>query len=108
MGGPVFLRSMAYRSVIFTAVVSAFYTLAVRVASVISFAYRSPALHVAVETAAALISLLAAQLIFSRFWRSLELRDLALATSFWVFAFANFAFSAVPTIAGEAGTPFAT
>lgn len=99
---------MAYRSVILTAVLSACFTLAVSVASVISFAYRSPALHVAVETAAALISLLAAQLIFSRFWRSLELRDLALATSLCVFAFGNFAFSAIPAIAGEAGTPFAT
>ncbi len=99
---------MAYRSVILTAILSACFTLAVSVASVISFAYRSPALHVAVETAAALISLLAAQLIFSRFWRSLELRDLALATSLWVFAFANFAFSAVPAIAEQAGTPFAT
>ena len=99
---------MAYRSVILTAVLSACFTLAVSVASVINFAYRSPALHVAVETAAALISLLAAQLIFSRFWRSLELRDLALATSLCVFAFGNFAFSAIPAIAGEAGTPFAT
>ena len=99
---------MAYRWVIVTAVVSSCFTLAVSIASVISFAYRSSALHVAVETAATLISLLAAQLIFSRFSRSLELRDLALATSLWVFAFANFAFSAVPTIAGDAGTPFGT
>ena len=99
---------MAYRSVILTAVLSACFTLAVSVASVVSFAYRSSALHVAVETAAALISLLAAQLIFSRFRRTLELRDLALATSLFVFAVANFAFSAIPAIAEQAGTPFAT
>ncbi len=99
---------MAYRAVILTAVLSACFTLAVSVASVIKFAYRSPALHIAVETAAALISLLSAQLIFERFRRSLELRDLALATSLAVFAFANFAFSAVPAITGAAGTPFAT
>lgn len=58
---------MAYRSVIPAAVLSGCFTLAVSVASVISFAYHSPALHIAVETAAALISLFAAQLIFARF-----------------------------------------
>jgi hypothetical protein len=43
---------------------------AVSVAAVIDFAYRSPSGHVAVETAAALISLLAAQLMYGRFQRS--------------------------------------
>ena len=38
-------------------------TVLISVTSVIRFAYRSPSLHVAVETAAALISLLAAQLL---------------------------------------------
>lgn len=99
---------MAYRWVILTAVLSACFTLVVSVASVINFAYRSPALHVALETAAALIALVAAQLVFARFSRTLELRDLVLATSLWVLAFANFAFSMIPAIVDAAGTPFGT
>lgn len=38
--------------------------LLVSVTPIVRFAYRSPSLHVAVETAAALISLLAAQLMY--------------------------------------------
>src|SRR5689334_11261778 len=46
--------------------VSAALTLAVLLVPVLRFAYRSPVLHVAIETAAALVALLAAFLVYGR------------------------------------------
>lgn len=83
-------------------------TLLVSVTSVVSFAYSSASLHVAVETAAALISLLAAQLIYGRFRRSLDRRDLLLASALVLFAGSNLLFSAVPAMANLTRGPFAT
>ena len=83
-------------------------TLLVSVTSVVSFAYRSPSLHVAVETAAALISLLAAQLMYGRFRRSLDRRDLLLTSALALFAGSNLLFSAVPAIADFDAESFAT
>lgn len=71
----------------------------VSVTSVVSFAYRKPSLHVAVETSAALISLLAAQLMYGRFRRSLDRRDLLLTAALAMFAGSNLLFSAIPAIA---------
>jgi signal transduction histidine kinase len=76
------------------------FTLLVSVFGVINFAYRSPTLHVAVETASALISLLAAQLVYARFRRSLDRRDLLLTAALMLFAGANLFFSALPAITG--------
>ena len=73
-------------------------TLVVSVTSLVQFAYRSPSLHVAVETAAALISLLAAQLMYGRFRRSLERKDLLLTAALVLFAGANLLFSALPAV----------
>jgi signal transduction histidine kinase len=84
------------------------FTLLVSVTSRVQFAYRSPSLHVAVETAAALISLLAAQLIYGRFRRSLDRRDLLLAAALLLFAGANLLFSAVPAMANVEPGPFTT
>ena len=56
-------------SIATTAGAAALFTLLVSVTSLIHLAYRNPALHVAVETAAALISIVAAQLIYGRFRR---------------------------------------
>lgn len=84
------------------------FTLLVSVTSVVSFAYRSPSLHVAVETAAALISLVAAQLVYGRFRRSLDRRDLLLLSALVVFAGSNLLFSAIPAIANVTRGPFAT
>lgn len=89
-------------------VVSTVVTLLISVASVIQFAYRSPSLHVAVEIAAALISLLAAQLMYGRFRRSLDRRDLILTASLALFAGANLLFSAVPAATRLGAGPFAT
>jgi signal transduction histidine kinase len=84
------------------------FTLIVSVTSIVSFAYRSPTLHAAVETAAALISLLAAQLVYGRFRRSLDRRDLLLTCALGLFAAANLLFSAVPAVANLGQTPFST
>ena len=84
------------------------FTLMVSVTSAVSFAYRSPALHVAVETAAALISLLAAQLMHGRFRRSLDRRDLLLTCALVLLAGSNLGFSTVTTIAQAGNDPFAT
>jgi signal transduction histidine kinase len=83
-----------------TAVVAGLFTVLVSIGSVISFAYRNVPLHVAVETAAALISIAAAQLAWGRFRVSLRRADLLLAGSLAVFAVANLCFSAIPAIAG--------
>jgi len=84
------------------------FTLVVSVTSIVSFAYRSPSLHVAVETAAALISLLAAQLIYGRFRRSLDRRDLLLTSALVLFAGSNLLFSAVPAMANAGPDSFST
>ena len=84
------------------------FTLIVSVTSIVSFAYRSPSLHVAVETAAALISLLAAQLIYGRFRRSLDRRDLLLTCALVLFAGSNLLFAAIPAMANAGADPFAT
>jgi signal transduction histidine kinase len=61
--------------------------------------YRAPAVHVALETAAALIALLAAFLVFGRLQREGRVADLVLACGLGVLAVSNFAFYAVPAIA---------
>jgi len=81
-------------------------TVLVSVTSAIHFAYRSPSLHVAVETAAALISLLAAQLVYGRFRRSLDRRDLLLMTALALYAGSNLLFSALPAMANAAPDSF--
>src|SRR4051812_27927261 len=71
----------------------------VNVTGVVRFAYRSPALHVAVETAAALISLLAAQLMYGRFRRSDHRQDMLLTAALATFAATNLLFLAIPAMA---------
>jgi signal transduction histidine kinase len=95
-------------SLLVTATMAALLTVVVSVSSLVSFAYRSPGLHVAVETAAALISLVAAQLVWGRFRESLQLRQLLLVGSLSTFATANLLFSAVPAIADDDFGGFAT
>jgi signal transduction histidine kinase len=84
------------------------FTLLVSVTSLVEFAYRKPALHVALETAAALISLIAAQLIYGRFRESYERRDLLLTAALSTFAATNLFFSAIPAIAESRPGDFAT
>ena len=76
--------------------------------SLIAFAYASIPLHVAMETVAAMASLVTAQLAYGRFRRSLELRDLLLVLALATFAAANLLFSAVPAVFDSDPGPFAT
>jgi signal transduction histidine kinase len=69
------------------------------------FAYERPALRVALETAAALIALLAAYLAFGRFRRSADVPDLALALALALLAVSNLAFGALPTALEWATAP---
>ena len=95
-------------SIALTAAVAALFTVLVGIGSVLSFTYRSPPLHVAIETAAGLIALVAAQLAWGRFRLSLELRDLLLAASLVVFAATNLSLSAVPAAVASSQSPEAT
>jgi len=81
-------------------------TVLVSVTGVVHFAYRNPSLQVGVETAAALISLLAAQLVYGRFRRSLDRRDLLLMAALTVFAGSNLLFSALSAMANAAPDSF--
>jgi signal transduction histidine kinase len=83
-------------------------TLLVSLTSVVHFAYRNPSLHVALETAAALISLLAAQLMYGRFRRSMDRRDLLLACALAMYAGVNLLFSAIPAVANLHAGSFTT
>src|SRR5215208_5539585 len=95
-------------SIAVTAAITALFTVLVSIGSVVSFAYRNVPLHVAVETAAALISLVAAQLAWGRFRQSLQRRDLLLAGALSVFAATNLLLSAIPAIADSSPGSFAT
>jgi signal transduction histidine kinase len=72
------------------------------------FAYRVPDLHVAIETAAALIGLLAAFLVLGRFERSRQLDDLVLCYSLGVLACSNLLFAAVPSVLTTGSDQFST
>ena len=65
-------------------------TLAVATLPAVSFAYQRPAVHVALETAAALIAMLAAFLVFGRYLRSPTAADLMLVCALAALAGANF------------------
>jgi signal transduction histidine kinase len=84
--------------VFWAAAASVLFTLAVSVTSLVEFAYRRPALHVAVETAASLVALVAALLIYGRFRQNLERRDLLLTAALSTFAASNLFFSAIPAV----------
>jgi hypothetical protein len=71
-------------------------TLLVVFVSGVRLAYREPGLHAALETAAALIALLAALLIFGRFRVTGSLSDLLLVVALGIMSAANMVFAAVP------------
>jgi signal transduction histidine kinase len=63
-------------------------------------AYRSTSLHVSLETAIAVISIVAAHLVFGRFRQSNALTDLLLFYAFAAFAVSNLLLSALPSALG--------
>lgn len=74
---------------IWAAIASAAATLAVASVPGVAFAYRRPALHDSLETAAFLIALLASFLVFGRFLRSRSAADLVLVCALAALAGAN-------------------
>jgi signal transduction histidine kinase len=60
--------------------------------------HRNVSLHVAVETTAALIALLAAYLVFGRFQQRAHINDLALVCALVIFGLTNLLFRTVPAV----------
>ncbi len=79
------------------------FTLLVSVTSVVRFAYRSPELHLAVEVAGGLVTLIAAVLCHGRFRRTYQLRDLLVVAALTAFAISNLCFAVVASLLGETG-----
>ena len=75
-------------------------TIAVALVARLNFAYEAPALHVALETTAAIAALAAAFLLFGRFRRTGFLDELILSAGLSLLALSNFAFAAVPAVFG--------
>lgn len=67
----------------------------------LGFGFHAPELYAGIETAAAVIAILAAYLIAGRYRRAAALRDLALVVAFLLLAVGNLAFLTVPAMAGE-------
>ena len=64
----------------------------------LNFAYRSPALHVALETTAAITASAAAFLLLGRFRRTGFLDELILSAGLSLLALSNFAFATLPAV----------
>jgi signal transduction histidine kinase len=94
------------RFVAVAAGVAAAVTVFVTLAPWVSFAYRSPTTHVAIETAATLIAALAALLVFGRFVRTAQRADLLLAGALLLLAATNLFFSAVPALSEGSPSKF--
>jgi len=88
------LRRLAYAC----AVASAGATIVIALVARLDFAYRAPALHVALETTAALTASAAAFLLLGRFWRTGFLDELVLSAGLSLLALSNFAFAALPAV----------
>jgi signal transduction histidine kinase len=92
---------LARRAVFAVVVAGAGLTLLVSVWPTLSFAYRSPVAHVAVETAAALIGGIAAYLMLARFRLGLRRADLLVAAGLGITAAANLVSAVTPAGAAE-------
>jgi signal transduction histidine kinase len=88
------LRRLAYAC----AVASAGATIAVVLVARLDFAYRSPSLHVALETTAAITAATAAFLLIGRFRRTGYLDELLLSAGLLLLAFLNLTFAAIPAV----------
>ncbi len=95
--------------VLATAILAVIATVLVTVLPELHFAYRQHELHVGLESAAALIGLLASYLLFGRFQRRRRLDDLALFIALTLFALSNLFFAALPAMVFDVGsTKFST
>ena len=78
------------------ALIAAVATVAVVTLPFVRFAYRAPALHVALETANALVALLVGYLVYGRFRQSRRTQELLVVLALGTVAVANLALTAVP------------
>lgn len=92
----------ARTAVLVTAAVSCAATTAIALLPGLAFGYLRPQLHVALETAASLIALLAGFLVYGRFRRRGQVDELVLACALAVLAVANLVPVAVQAGAGRA------
>jgi signal transduction histidine kinase len=84
-------------------------TLVVVVVPDIHFAYRAASLHVALETTAALVALLAAYLVLGRFWSSGRIEHVLFVGALGLIASTNLFFATLPpALTGDENGPFAT
>ena len=89
-----------------TIAVGAIVTLAIGVLPFARFAYRRPSAHVALDTLAAFVALLAAYLVFGRFRESRRIGDVVLVAALATFGFTNLFLSAVPEIVSDSTREF--
>ncbi|HEY1565068.1 MAG TPA: ATP-binding protein [Gaiellaceae bacterium] len=73
-------------------------TIAIAFVARLDFAYRAPALHVALETTAAIAASAAAFLFLGRYWRTGFLDELILSAGLALLALSNFSFAALPAV----------
>jgi signal transduction histidine kinase len=73
-------------------------TIAIALVARLDFAYHAPAVHVALETTAAIAASAAAFLLFGRFRRTGYLDELLLSAGLSLLALSNFAFAALPAV----------
>jgi signal transduction histidine kinase len=97
-----------WHHVLFVTVLSGAITVMFAASPVLPFGYQAPALHVALETAAALVALVAAFLVFGRLQRALRLDDLLLASGLGVLALTDLFFRALPAVTGNRLNTFVT
>jgi signal transduction histidine kinase len=64
----------------------------------LNFAFYAPALHVALETTAAIAAVAAAFLLLGRFWRTGYIDELILSAGLSLLALSTFAFAALPAV----------
>jgi signal transduction histidine kinase len=98
LGSPLGKRRPLRLTFIAVVLLSGATTLAVATLPGLHFAYRRPPVHIALETAAALIALLAAFLVFGRVQRGARLDELVLACALTLLALSNLLFAAVPAL----------
>src|SRR5215470_18871093 len=91
-------------AVLATALVSAAVTAALVLPPELHAGYRWSALHVALETTASLIALLAAFLVTGRLRRCTLLNELMLASALTVLALSDLFFGTLPVLGGPATT----
>jgi signal transduction histidine kinase len=80
------------------AAIAAGVTLAIIVLPALRFAYQSPAAHLAIDTGAGVIGVLATLMTFERFRRTASRSDLLLVAALAVFAATNLLLSVVPAL----------